>query len=326
MEGTYLTWKHFSVSEYGPNLIRSLSGIQFKGLAGDYHFVDGQLHVSGFEIVNVIGTGGLVVGFWTRENGLVRDLSTSSGTTPTFSTWKDHLNPVVWPGITNAVPRGWEIPTNGKKLQIGVPVGTFPQFVKVTKDPITHETIVTGFCIDFFEAVIQALPYDVSHRFIPFGDHDGKSSGNYNDLLYQVYLGIYDAVVGDTTILANRSSYVDFTLPYSTSGVGMVVPLKDDVTRSSQIFFRPLTLGLWLTTLGSFFVVGCLVWILEHRVNTDFTGPLLYQISTIFWFAFSIMVFAPRERVLSLSARVVVITWYFIVLVLTQSYTASLSS
>lgn len=104
---------------------------------------------------------------------------------------------------------------------------------------------------------------------------------------------VYDAVVGDTTILANRSSYVDFTLPYATSGVGMVVPLKDSVTRSSLIFFTPLTWGLWVTTLGSFFVLGFVVWILEHRVNTDFTGPWLYQISTMFWFAFSIMVFAP---------------------------------
>ncbi|CAH8360719.1 unnamed protein product [Eruca vesicaria subsp. sativa] len=315
-----------SVSQYGPKLIHALSEIKFKGLAGDYYFTDRQLHVSVFEIVNVVGTGEMMVGFWSQEKGLVRDLSPSSRTTRTFSTWRDHLNPIVWPGFTTTVPRGWEIPTNGKKLKIGVPVDTFPQFVKVKKDPITHETIVTGFCIDFFEAVIQAMPYDVSHRYIPFGDQDGKPYGNFNDLLHQVYLGVYDAVVGDTTILANRSSYVDFTLPYTTSGVGMVVPLKDSVTRSSLIFLRPLTWGLWVTALCSFFVLGIVVWILEHRVNTDFTGPWLYQISTMFWFAFSIMVFAPRERVLSLSARVVVISWYFIVLVLTQSYTASLSS
>ncbi|XP_018489871.2 glutamate receptor 2.4 [Raphanus sativus] len=311
-----------SVSQYGPRLIRALSEIKFRGLAGDYHFIDRQLQVPVFEIVNVVGSGEMVVGFWTQEKGLVRDLSPSSRSTRTFSTWKDHLNPIIWPGITTTVPRGWEIPTNGKKLQIGVPVDTFPQFVKVKKDPITHETIVTGFSIDFFEAVIQAMPYDVSHRYIPFGDQDGKPYGNFNDLINQVY----DAVVGDTTILANRSSYVDFTLPYTTSGVGMVVPLKDSVTRSSFIFFTPLTWELWVTTLASFFVLGFVVWILEHRVNTDFTGPWQYQISTMFWFSFSIMVFAPRERVLSFSARVVVISWYFIVLVLTQSYTASLSS
>lgn len=179
-----------SVSEYGPRLIRALSEIKFRGLAGDYHFIDRQLQVPVFEIVNVVGSGEMVVGFWTQEKGLVKDLSPSSRSTRTFSTWKDHLNPIIWPGITTTVPRGWEIPTNGKKLQIGVPVDTFPQFVKVKKDPITHETIVTGFSIDFFEAVIQAMPYDVSHRYIPFGDQDGKPYGNFNDLINQVYLGV----------------------------------------------------------------------------------------------------------------------------------------
>ncbi|ESQ46470.1 hypothetical protein EUTSA_v10000589mg [Eutrema salsugineum] len=61
-------------------------------------------------------------------------------------------------------------------------------------------------------------------------------------------------------------------------------------------------------------------------VNPDFRGPANYQASTIFWFAFSTMVFAPREKVYSFGARILVITWYFIVLVLTQSYTASLAS
>ena len=38
------------------------------------------------------------------------------------------------------------------------------------------------------------------------------------------------------------------------------------------------------------------------------------------------MVFAHREKVVSNSARFVVIIWCFVVLILTQSYTASLTS
>ncbi|XP_019088116.1 PREDICTED: glutamate receptor 2.1 [Camelina sativa] len=309
------------VSQYGPNLLQTLSRVQFKGLAGEFQFINGELQPSVFEIINVNGQGGRTIGFWMKEHGLLKNVDHNPATTTTFSSWQDRLRPIIWPGDTTSTPKGWEIPTNGKRLQIGVPVkNSFQQFVKVTRDPITNSTIFSGFCIDYFEAVIQAMPYDVSYDFIPLQD------GDYDTLVYQVYLGKYDAVVADTTISANRSMYVDFSLPYTPSGVGLVVPVKDSVKRSSTIFLMPLTLELWLISLLSFFIIGLVVWVLEHRVNPDFDGPGKYQISTIFWFAFSIMVFAPRERVLSFWARLVVIIWYFLVLVLTQSYTASLAS
>ncbi|CAA7015271.1 unnamed protein product [Microthlaspi erraticum] len=307
------------VSQYGQNLIQTLSKVRFKGLAGDFQFIKGELQPSVFEIVNVNENGGRTIGFWMKEHGLLKNVDHNPATI--FSTWQDRLRPIIWPGETTSVPKGWEIPTNGKKLQIAVPVNNdFEQFLKAARDSNTNSTTFTGFCIDYFEAVIQAMPYDVSYDFIPV---EGVT---YDTLVYQVNLGKYDAVVADTTITANRSLYVDFSLPYTPSGIGLVVPVKDSVKRSSTIFLMPLTVELWLITLFFFFIIGLVVWILEHRVNPAFGGPGEFQISTIFWFAFSIMVFAPRERVLSFWARLVVIIWYFLVLILTQSYTASLAS
>jgi hypothetical protein len=34
------------------------------------------------------------------------------------------------------------------------------------------------------------LPYTVSYEFIPFANPDGGSAGTYNDLVYQVFLGV----------------------------------------------------------------------------------------------------------------------------------------
>ncbi|KAL0774215.1 hypothetical protein Bca101_039366 [Brassica carinata] len=247
------------LSQYGPKLIQILSQVQFKGLAGDFRFFKGQLQPSVFEIVNVIGTKERSIGFWTEEIGLVKKLDQEQQSVGALSTWKDHLKHIIWPGEANSVPKGWEIPTNGKRLRIGVPKRTgYTDLVGVRKDPITNSQVVEGFCIAFFKAVTEAMPYDVSYDFFPFEKSDGTPAGDHNDLKY-------GAVVGDTTILANRSSYVDFTFPYTKSGVGLIVPVEDQVKRD-------------------------------------------------------------RERVLSFGARLLVITWYFIVLVLTQSYTASLAS
>ena len=105
----------------------------------------------------------------------------------------------------------------------------------------------------------------------------------------------YDAVVGDTTILANRSSYVDFTFPFIKSGVGLIVHVEDQVKRDSISFLKPLTWKLWITSFFFFFLIGFTVWVVEHRVNPDFRGPPEFQASTIFWYAFSTMVFAPSK-------------------------------
>jgi ionotropic glutamate receptor len=102
-------------------------------------------------------------------------------------------------------------------------------------------------------------------------------------------------VVGDITIIANRSNYVDFTLPYTESGVSMVVPVKDSKTKNAWVFLKPLTWDLWMTS-GCFFVfIGFVVWVLEHRINDDFRGPPSHQIGTSLWYAFSTMVFAHRK-------------------------------
>ncbi|KAM1969544.1 hypothetical protein ACFX16_016750 [Malus domestica] len=318
--------ERFGVSQNGPQLIQELSGTKFKGLSGDFNLSNGQLQSSTFEIVNVIGSGEKLIGFWTPKNGLVRKLNLTS--TSKYSISNASLGSIIWPGDTTSAPKGWQIPTLGKKLQILVPVKQgFLEFVNVTHDPITNTTKVNGgYCIDVFEDVIKALPYAVSYELIPYAMPNGSSAGSYNDLVNKVYLKNYDAVVGDITIRANRSLYVDFTLPYTESGVSMIVPIKNNKSKNAWVFLKPLTWDLWVTS-GCFFIfIGFVVWVLEHRINEAFRGPPHHQIGTSFWFSFSTMVFSPRERIVSNLARFVVIIWCFLVLILTQSYTASLTS
>ncbi|KAL3745663.1 hypothetical protein ACJRO7_014736 [Eucalyptus globulus] len=313
------------VSQNGQKLLQELANMTFTGLTGNFKLVNGQLESSVFQIVNINGNAARGVGFWTQENGLLRDLN--SFTASKYSTSKSNLRPIIWPGDTTYFPKGWEIPTNGKRLKILVPVKVgFSQFVKVTQDPSTNTFQVTGYCIDIFRAVIEKLPYAIAYDLIPFALPNGIKAGNYNDMIDQVFYQNYDAIVGDTTITANRSLYVDFTLPYTESGVAMLVPYKDSKSKNAWVFLKPLTWDLWLTT-GCFFVfIALVVWILEHQINEDFRGPAAHQVGTSFWFSFSTIVFAQRERVFSNLARFVVIVWVFVVLILTQSYTASLSS
>ncbi|KAI6681251.1 hypothetical protein NL676_035132, partial [Syzygium grande] len=309
------------VSQNGHKLLQELANMKFTGLTGNFSLIDGQLESSEFQIVNINGNAARGIGFWTLENGLKRDLNSSN--TSKYSTSMSNLKPIIWPGDSFSVPKGWEIPTSGKRLKILVPVKDgFKQFVKVTRDPSTNISQVTGYCIDIFQTVIERLPYAVAYDLIPFALPNGSRAGSVNDMIDQVYYQNYDAVVGDTTIIANRSLYVDFTLPYTESGVAMVVPYKDNKSKNAWVFLKPLTWDLWLTT-GCFFVlIALVVWILEHRINEDFRGSGWSSS----WHELLVFLFNCGERLFSNLARFVVIVWVFVVLILTQSYTASLSS
>ncbi len=130
-----------------------------------------------------------MIAFWTPENGLVRKLNSTN--TSSYSTSKKNLGPIICPGDSSSVPKGWEIPTSGKKLRIGVPVKDgFSEFVKVIHDPSTNTTQVTGYSIDVFNTVMEALPYAVSYEFIPFAKPNGESADTYDEMVYQVYLGV----------------------------------------------------------------------------------------------------------------------------------------
>ncbi|GAB2214925.1 hypothetical protein Droror1_Dr00019292 [Drosera rotundifolia] len=315
------------VSQGGPELLEAILSTGFRGLSCNFSLINRQLDPTVFQFINVIGRGEKEIGFWTKDRGIVRHLNSGDTKTGAYSTLKANLGAIIWPGDSKFVPKGWVIPTSGKKLLIGVPVKNgFPQFVTVTKDPSTNSTSVTGYCIDVFEAVIAMLPYSVPFEYAPFQKSDGEMAGTYDDLIDQVYLKKYDAVVGDTTIIANRSLYVDFTLPYTESGVTMLVPVRGNNKRNAWIFLRPLSSGLWITSFLFFGFIAFVIWLLEHRISPQFRGPPQNQVGYSLFYSFSTMVFSHGHHVSNNLTRFVVIIWIFLLLILTQSYTASLTS
>ncbi|KAM3714497.1 hypothetical protein ACJW31_01G337000 [Castanea mollissima] len=265
------------IFEMGTRLRDTILSTTFQGLSGNFHLVKGQLEPSTFELFNVIGKTERIIGYWTRQRGFSKDLNGTGERA--YSTSKDNLKQPIWPGDTTEQP---------SKLRIGVPV-SFNKFVNIKwHSPTDDKPSISGFSIDLFRAVQEALPFPLPHEFIPYMNKHRQMNGTYDQLLYQIKNQVYDAVVGDTTIIANRSLYVDFTLPYAESGVSMVVLVKDDENKDLWIFLKPLSINLWLT-IGAAFI---------------FTG----------------------EKVVNNWSRFVLIIWIFVVLILTQSYTASLTS
>lgn len=289
----------------GPLLLEAISNITFQGLSANFKLIDGQLQYSAFEIINVAGQGMREVGYWRERQGFSKQVDDDKP----YSTLSKDLNPVIWPGESIIVPKGWEIPVRGRKLCVGVTMTSSPEFMQVELDPVTNATIARGYAVDVFEEAIKRLHYAVPFEFQLFGNMSEISSLTFNDFVYQVYLGVsislqnsqmflllissylnnasrlrsflfgkllclqnYDMIIGDITIRYNRTHYADFSVPYTESGVAMIVPVKEAVNKNTFIFLKPLTADLWVACFVFFIYTGIVILILEQKIRDSNEG------------------------------------------------------
>ena len=82
--------------------------------------------------------------------------------------------------------------------------------------------------------------------------------------------------------MTNRTRLVDFTQPYAESGLIIVAPARE-IESNAWAFLKPFTFQMWCVLVMLFLFVGAVVWILEHRTNTEFRGTPRQQIMTVCW-------------------------------------------
>lgn len=85
--------------------------------------------------------------------------------------------------------------------------------------------------------------------------------------------------MGDSTILANRSQYVDFTATYTDLGVGTLARINHN---DMWIFLKPLDVDLWLITVGFAILTGIIIFAIESMDQGSQRSPA-QQIGATFW-------------------------------------------
>ncbi|XP_042499817.1 glutamate receptor 2.7-like [Macadamia integrifolia] len=247
-------------------LVEKILSSRFSGLSGEIQFEDGEFDNSPvFQFVNVTGNS---------YNYTMEGLK--GGT-------------VEWPGGLRRVPKGWVYPSDLKPMKIGVPGRpVFEEFVKVKRNKNPDlPPVLTGFCIKVFEEAVKILSQTISYEFEDF-------NGTYDDLIMKVNDTTYDAAVGDITILADRSKYVEFTRPFTPSGLSLIVRVKKE--SRAWMFLKPFTTEVWVVTGLVLLYTMFVVWFLEHGSNLNFKGTRKVQLANPLWFTFSTLFFCHSSH------------------------------
>ncbi|XP_058090626.1 glutamate receptor 2.9-like [Magnolia sinica] len=302
----------------GKQLLRRIVWSNSARLSGHIRFLKGRLvQAAALEIVNVVGRSYRELGFWSQQSGFFG----MDGVELNNSTFMPILGHVFWPGGSYVRPRGWATPTTAKPLRIGVPEkSSFSEFVKTRFNATSNESYFEGFSIDVFRNVVSNLPYDLPYKFEPY-------RGTYDSMVEKIHLKTFDAVVGDTVIVAHRCKYAEFTHPYAESGVKILV-LEEPEESRAWIFMKPFTLRLWVLAVAVNIYNGVVVCLIERNSGNEFfrTGSLWYQVGSSIWFSFTTLFSRHGGELHRNLARMATVVWLFVALILTSSYTASLTS
>ncbi|KAJ3702180.1 hypothetical protein LUZ61_005885 [Rhynchospora tenuis] len=291
-------------------LVENLVATNFSGLSGLVRPTNGSLdereRYSTFSIINVVGRSYREMGIWVDGNGF----HDNDDEEFVFS---EKLESVVfWPGGPHTSPSGL------RKLKVGVPATNntiWKNFVSV--EEIGNSTLCSGFCIDVFNATLSCLGYEVIYDCVAI--HNITS---YDALVDKEV----DIVVGDVTILANRSQNVSFTKPYLSSGLAMLVPVEVD--RYGWLPTKTFSLALWTCILTLLMYYIMLVWFHElvEGAVPDFRGSLMKQLGASLWIVCNGIFLNLDKRIRSYHTKIVIILWFFVAQLVLNSFTASLSS
>ncbi|KAL7138037.1 hypothetical protein ABFS83_10G136000 [Erythranthe nasuta] len=314
----------FKISVLGPRLLRELSNTKFRGLAGDFELVDGKLKASAFEIFNIIGNGERKLGFWTLERGVVREL-TAHGE-PKNSTSTKELKNVLWPGNSFTRPKGRSILTT-EYLRVGIPWKPgYIEFVDAEYFPGTKRVNATGFCIGIFLAALKVLPFSIEYDYYIYND-SLSSNWSYDSMLQKIPQE-YDMVVADMTIWAPRAEYVDFALPYSESGVVLVV--KNKKPFSMWTFITPFSWDLWVAIIVACILLRFALYASELQIADTSeelaVGPRVETPGMNHFYPIEFLVFPERNRVSNNWSVFILVCWGCMAFILMQSFTANLSA
>ncbi|CAI9784242.1 unnamed protein product [Fraxinus pennsylvanica] len=301
----------------GRQLLETILKTDFDGLSGNIQFTRQKLEpTTQFQIINIIGKHYRELGFWTENLGFSHTIDHG-----VYDLSMESLGDVNWPGLggRSSAPRGWDLPTIENPLRIRVPNGSITnKFVKVDYDSSTNKYTFSEFSVDVFNETTQHLKYSLEYEFIPFG-------GTYTDLVKKVQSKEFDAAVGDIAIISKRCEYVEFTHSHTETGLVMVVPILRHSSRA-WLFVKPFTKAMWFLTFFINVFNGFVVWSIERNYCSELRGPVLNQIGTLLWLAFATLFSLRGEKLHSNLSRMATLVWLFVALIITQSYTASLSS
>ncbi|XP_051895466.1 probable glutamate receptor [Pristis pectinata] len=184
-----------------------------------------------------------------------------------------------------------------------------------------------GFCIDLLQLFSERLNFSYDIQLVKDGFYGTKlENGQWTGLLGELMRKEADVAIAPLTITRLRESEFDFTRPFMSVGISILVR-KDTNSQSTGLFqfLSPFSPETWFSLLFAY-IMTCFCMFLAARLSpSEWSEPEVesnrFSLLDSFWFgigALALQGVGPHPR--ALSTRTIGMVWWLFVIIFLVTY------
>eukprot|EP00112_Aurelia_sp_Birch-Aquarium-sp1_P020682 Seg539.6 transcript_id=Seg539.6/GoldUCD/mRNA.D3Y31 product="Glutamate receptor 2" protein_id=Seg539.6/GoldUCD/D3Y31 len=217
------------------------------------------------------------------------------------------------------------------------------RIVTVIDEPFTFKnkhkngsTYYTGFCVDILDELAKDLNFTYTMYVVKDGEygrfHNGSWTGMIGDVLYRKA----DMAVASITVTSIREEVIKFTKPYMELQNSYVKRRSNVMQLDVLQFLSPFSAHVWMITVLAGIAGSIVIYYVElyspsgwRNVVDEENGANggIFSVANSIWFTVSSWLLQGAENTpRSLSGRIFVGILWFVILIVTSTYTANMAA
>ncbi|KRT86253.1 hypothetical protein AMK59_2049 [Oryctes borbonicus] len=197
-----------------------------------------------------------------------------------------------------------------------------------------------GFSMDIIDHIAKMLNF--SYKFVltknnKYGSFD-KEKKTWDGLIKDILDRKAHLAICDLTITQERRSAVDFSLPFMTLGISILYTKPKPQERDIFAFMNPLDIVVWMYILAAYVSITLVMFFLTRLAPGDWENPNpndpnpeelenIWDLKNASWLILgSTMSQGCDILPKGISSRMGISMWWFLILIISSSYTANLSA
>ncbi|CAD7083213.1 unnamed protein product [Hermetia illucens] len=208
-----------------------------------------------------------------------------------------------------------------------------------------------GYCKDLANLIAKKIGIVYEIRIVKDGTYGAENpnvKGGWDGMVGELVRREADIAIAAMTITAERERVIDFSKPFMSLGISIMIKKPIKQTPGVFSFLNPLSQEIWVSVIFSYIGVSIVLFFVSRfspyewrliqitgethepiatQTTTSTTTVNEFSILNSFWFALAAFMqqgcdLSPR----SVSGRIVGAVWWFFTLILISSYTANLAA